>query len=246
MHGCLDELLQLLNEVEYESTKDRLILAGDIVDRGPQPVETVRYVRGLGLEVVLGNHEEKHVRWARHEFRKREDPTYKNPMQPFQPERLAQHNALTDDERHWLAKLPPFIRFGHDGMTWLVTHGGVPADMPVEKQDPKLLVRCRYVNTVTGAYAGRDDLKKPEDAVYWAERYRGPESVVYGHIVHDDFEIRVDNPVPGVMCVGIDTGCCFGGTLTAALFVPGRLTPVFVSVPALQTYAPRRQVNAGD
>ena len=108
------------------------------------------------------------------------------------------------------------------------------------------MVRCRWVDAATGAYASDGSVEMPENAVYWTAGWKGPESVVYGHIVHDDFEVRVDHPVDGVMCVGIDTGCCFGGALTAAVFMPGDPAPVLRSVPALKTYAPRRQMNAGD
>jgi hypothetical protein len=41
--------------------------------------------------------------------------------------------------------------------------------------------------------------------------------VIYGHEVHGLATPRIDEPLPGVRCVGIDTGCCFGGRLTAAL-----------------------------
>jgi bis(5'-nucleosyl)-tetraphosphatase (symmetrical) len=243
VHGCLAELKQLLSVVEH-TPDDRVICAGDIVDRGPYPVQTVRFVRAAGFGMVLGNHEEKHVRWARHEQRRLANPKYRNPMRPFEGRRMAEHDALTDDERHWLAELPPFLRFEHEGRPWLITHGGVPSDMPVEKQEPKRLIRCRHVDEVTGAYASKDDpFEVPAGSVYWTRRWRGPESVVYGHIVHQDFMVRWDRPEEGVHCIGIDTGCCFGGSLTAAVFVPGDGLPRIQSVPAKEPYAVHRTLR---
>jgi hypothetical protein len=53
--------------------------------------------------------------------------------------------------------------------------------------------------------------------VRWATRWQGPESVLYGHAVYDLATPTRDEPAPGVVCLGLDTGCCFGGRLTAAI-----------------------------
>jgi hypothetical protein len=114
VHGCLEELKELLAEIAaYDDGRglpkgrDRLIFVGDLVDRGPDPVGVVHFVQDLGAACVLGNHEEKHVRWAKHEARKAEtgEP---NPMRPFDDRRLAEHNALSEADRRWLAALPPW------------------------------------------------------------------------------------------------------------------------------------------
>jgi hypothetical protein len=76
------------------------------------------------------------------------------------------------------------------------------------------------------------DWGAPPDGHLWATRWPGPESVVYGHVVHDLAHPRLDEPRPGVFCYGIDTGCCFGGHLTA-LILPERQ---FVQVPARAAY----------
>lgn len=239
VHGCLEELEELLALLRPEPT-DRVIGAGDLVDRGEDPVGVVRLFRARGFECVLGNHEEKHVRWAAYEERRRKTGE-RNPMEPFDEKRMKEHMRLSHVDRMFLASLPLFIRFRDGNRDWIVTHAGVPADKPIEQQKSKTLVRTRYVDAVTGAFAAKSDPNEiPTGAVEWQQRWRGPESIVHGHIVH--WEPFCAEPVPGALCVGVDTGCCFGGKLTAAIFNGSGGRPGFVSVNAKRTYADYRHV----
>jgi bis(5'-nucleosyl)-tetraphosphatase (symmetrical) len=59
VHGCLDELLALLAQVNFDPQQDTLWLTGDLVARGPASLDVLRYVRSLGpaVRMVLGNHD---------------------------------------------------------------------------------------------------------------------------------------------------------------------------------------------
>ncbi len=59
VHGCYDELIALLDQVEFNPAQDVLWLTGDLVARGSGSLEVLRYVRGLGsaVRLVLGNHD---------------------------------------------------------------------------------------------------------------------------------------------------------------------------------------------
>jgi bis(5'-nucleosyl)-tetraphosphatase (symmetrical) len=59
VQGCHAELLQLLERCQYSSDRDRLWFTGDLVNRGPASLATLRYVRSLGdnAVTVLGNHD---------------------------------------------------------------------------------------------------------------------------------------------------------------------------------------------
>jgi bis(5'-nucleosyl)-tetraphosphatase (symmetrical) len=244
VHGCLEELDQLLTEVEFRKGDDRLILAGDLVDRGPDPVGVVRRARELGAEGVLGNHEEKQLRFRRHEAKKLTDPKYKNPMRPFKPERMAQHLAFNEDDWLYMAKLPLFLHVSRKNIgPWYVTHGGFEAGKPLSAQKEDFVVRARYVDAKGKMMPLGDDYSVPEGGVFWATRWTGPESIVYGHNVDNLGTPRMDSPAPNVMCLGIDTGCCFGGKLTAAIFTeliahhPEVVLPRLHQVQAKKVYA---------
>lgn len=59
LQGCLDPLLKLLDKVKFNPQQDCLWLAGDLVARGPQSLETLRFIKDLGESavVILGNHD---------------------------------------------------------------------------------------------------------------------------------------------------------------------------------------------
>ncbi|MXP56477.1 bis(5'-nucleosyl)-tetraphosphatase (symmetrical) ApaH [Pantoea sp. Mhis] len=59
IHGCYDELCILLDKVKFNPSNDQLWLTGDLVGRGPKPLEVLRYVKYLGecVHLVLGNHD---------------------------------------------------------------------------------------------------------------------------------------------------------------------------------------------
>ncbi len=59
VQGCYDELVQLLEKINYKDHKDRLWFTGDLVNRGPKSLQTLRMIRAMGANatVVLGNHD---------------------------------------------------------------------------------------------------------------------------------------------------------------------------------------------
>ena len=59
IQGCYERLLDVLAKVDFSPSRDRLWVAGDLINRGPSSLETLRYVESLGSSavVVLGNHD---------------------------------------------------------------------------------------------------------------------------------------------------------------------------------------------
>jgi bis(5'-nucleosyl)-tetraphosphatase (symmetrical) len=235
IHGCLEELQALLSLVSFRRGADRLVLLGDLMDRGPDPVGCVRLARQLGAESVLSNHDEKHLRYRRHEALRRMTGA-ENPIRSLGAVAVRQNAALSDDDVAWLGGLPLMIRL-RDGM--VAVHAGLEPERPLADQSAAVL-RVTFVDK-DGRMVRlpeRDGVR-PDRIYHWAQRWRGPESVVYGHAVHSLVDPRVD-AFPGGRCVGLDTGCCFGGRLTALVLVPSE-DASFAQVQARQAYATREQ-----
>jgi polynucleotide kinase-phosphatase len=226
VHGCYDELIELLQKLGYDTTEPgrvvpppgrRAIFLGDLVDRGPKVVEVLRLVmimvrQGTAL-CIPGNHDDKLVRKLRG----------KNvQVSHGLAETLQQMESLTPEERgHFADFLDKLI-----GHYWL--------------DDGKLVVAHAGMKQ---RYIGRSSRRVREFALYgettgetdeyglpvrhnWAAEYRGPAMVVYGHT-------PVLEPEWLNHTINIDTGCVFGGKLTALRYPEREL----VSVPAHRTYA---------
>lgn len=219
IHGCLEEFNELLSRVAFRQGEDRLVLVGDLMDRGPDPVGVVHRARDLDAVCVLGNHDEKHLRWHRHEAKKRMRPGYKNPMRPFDERRLAETEALGRDGIAWLSERPIFAQIG----SWVAVHAGFEPGLPFNEQRDEKMMRVRYVDGNGKMVPITNDIDQPGGTRRWAEAYQQPQHVVYGHHAGSLSKPRIDvyESDAGMrwMRYGIDTGCCFGGHLTA-LVVP--------------------------
>lgn len=212
IHGCLEEFDELLKKIQYNKNQMRLVLLGDLVDRGPDSVGVVRRARELGLESIKGNHEDKALRWNKHEKNRLENGT-KNPMKSMSESDAKSLEGMSDSDWSYLKNLPIKLDLG---LNWYAVHAGVEPGVSFERQVPAQVMRVRYINEKGRGVALNPDKTQPEGTMYWDQKWQGPESLIYGHCVHDLHTVRVTNIVPDVFCVGIDTGCVFGGHLTAA------------------------------
>jgi len=114
LQGCLDPLKRLLEDVHFDPAVDQLCSVGDIVNRGPRSLETLRFCYGLGsaFRTVLGNHD-LHLLAVAREIRKpnRSDTLEDILTAPDRDELLA-----------WLQRQPLLIEC--DG--YLLVHAGIP------------------------------------------------------------------------------------------------------------------------
>lgn len=155
VHGCREELDALLAAVRF-STGDRLVLAGDLVARGPDSRGVLRLVRTLGARAVRGNHEERLLRWHRARGTKEKIP--------LGPNHLDLARQLGAEEWALLDGLPLWLDLPEHGVR--VLHAGVDPALPFCEQDRETILHVRMVG---------------QPKVLWASRYQGPEHIVFGH-----------------------------------------------------------------
>jgi len=190
VHGCADEFEELLNALELEP-EDRVIQLGDLVNRGPSSHAALELARQYKVEAIIGNHELRLLR-AREEGRKSLLKDYERTTV----------KELTDADWDYLDTMPKF-EYGATRDVVLV-HGGFLPSQPWQSQDVDLLTSIQVIDK-KGKPAKRADAP---NAKPWADFWSGKPFVIYGH-----------TPRPNVLerqgSIGIDTGCVYGGHLTA-------------------------------
>ena len=211
VHGCVDELQALLLQCGVVRG-DRVVLAGDLVAKGPDSRGVVQLVREIGALAVLGNHDD----FCIDVWRRRHQAEVRHPRRWL---------LDTLDESDWafLESLPLFLRLGAEGEGGpevAVVHAGAVPGIPLEEQERDNLLSLRSL--VGGSAPSRRLLMRWP----WAAAWRGPEHIVFGHDA-----VRGLQQYP--LATGLDTGCVYGRELTA-LELPSRR---IYKVPARRRYA---------
>lgn len=237
IHGCCDELEALLQKLGYEITSKtntlgqnhdvykhpegrKIIFLGDLVDRGPRILDTLKLVRNMVLAgsalCVPGNHDMKLMRKLRGKNVKITHGLDKS---------LAEIDALPDDIREeFSTEIADFLdslvsHYVLDNGNLVVSHAGMKEAMQ-GRGSAKVRDFALYGET-TGE---TDDFGLPV-RYNWAAEYRGKAIVVYGHT-------PVLEPEWLNGTIDIDTGCVYGGKLTALRYPEKEI----ISVLANQIY----------
>ena len=116
IQGCYDELRALLDQLQFDPASDRIWLVGDLVNRGPQSLETLRFVHSLGERAVcvLGNHDLHLLALASGNQRFKDSDDLNQVLEA--PDR--------DELIHWLRHRP---LLHHDaGLDFCMIHAGLP------------------------------------------------------------------------------------------------------------------------
>ncbi|GLZ43430.1 polynucleotide kinase-phosphatase [Actinokineospora sp. NBRC 105648] len=224
VHGCRAELEELLRELGYTLARDaegravgaahpagrRAVFVGDLVDRGPDTPGVLRLAMGMveaGTALaVCGNHEQKLVRALRGK-----QVTVRHGL----AESLAQ---LGEEEPEFVERATSFCddllsHYVLDGGNLVVAHAGLPA-----QYHGRASGRVRSF-ALYGDTTGETDEYGLPVRYPWANDYRGHATVLYGHTPVPDAEW-----VNSTMC--LDTGCVFGGKLTALRYPERELVSV--------------------
>lgn len=232
IHGCFDELTELLGQLGYQidpfDPGEDLIRArhpegriaffvGDITDRGPRNVDCLRLVMGMCDEgsgrCVVGNHDFKLNKWLKGrkvQLNHGLDLTVSELENTSEAFRKQVSEFIYDLRSHfWLA-----------GGDLVIAHAGLKEEM--HGRGSGAVRSFAMFGETTGEV---DEFGLPV-RLEWARDYRGRADVIYGHTPCLEAEW-----LNSTMC--IDTGCVFGGKLTALRW-PERET---MQVPAARQYA---------
>lgn len=212
IHGCNDELRDLIDYVLWRYPTVKFISLGDVCDRGPDVSDCFKALREWDSEIVLGNHDEKLLRWA------------KGSKVQIGPGQQISLQSMSPQDFEDLKRMHPFIRLPF--YKAIAVHGGFHAHIPPEKQDLKQIIRLRYIQPMTTKMytlaAGEGD-----QGVFWAEAWKGPEHVYFGHAWAEKVQ-----RFP--MATGLDTGCVYGNMLTGLVLHSEGET--LVQIPAKKVY----------
>ncbi|MBP8538133.1 polynucleotide kinase-phosphatase [Streptomyces sp. MK37H] len=257
IHGCRSELETLLGKLGYALRRDELgrpvdaahpegrtaVFVGDLVDRGPDSPGVLRLVMGMVASgaalCVPGNHENKLGRYLKGR-KVRVTHGLAETVEQLDREHRADP-AFVDRVRDFIESL--VSHYVLDGGALVVCHAGLP-----EKYHGRTSGRVRS-HALYGETTGETDEFGLPVRYPWAEDYRGRAAVVYGH-----------TPTPRAFWLNnticLDTGCVFGGRMTALRWPERELVDVpaervwYEPVKPLTTEAPGgadgRPLDLGD
>jgi hypothetical protein len=209
VHGCLNELNDLLVSVKYNSEHMTVIMVGDLVNKGPLSSETVKFVYENGFYCVLGNHDLSAIK---------ELKAWRS-NQPIR-EKYSYVSRLSKEEGDWLLSLPFTITLPDHNA--IVVHAGLIPNIPLPQQTEFTMTKMRNIKKDK---AGVLEGEEHGDGEHWVKLWTSGPHVYYGHDAKRRLQLHD-------RATGLDTGSVYGGNLTGILLPSRQL----VSVPAREVY----------
>ena len=209
VHGCIDELQDLLRQCDFRPG-DLVVFLGDLVCKGPDSIAVVQMAREIGAIGVRGNHDFEVVRWQQAIISGVDPPV-------FGSEHYQIASCLSKADMNWMHSLPWYISC--KSLSALFVHAGFVSGIRLAKQNPRLMMNMRSIlpdGTVTSKFFNNWP---------WARLWDGPQTVLFGHDADRGLQ-QYEH------AIGLDTGCVYGGRLTACILPEKKL----VSVSAKRAY----------
>ncbi|MBQ5541523.1 MAG: metallophosphoesterase [Erysipelotrichales bacterium] len=225
VHGCFEELSELLEKLGYRETENgyvhpdgrTCVFVGDLTDRGPASMPCMKLVmktvKAGNAYYVIGNHDDKLRRYLQGNPVK-----LMRGLETTAAEFEKETKAFCEEVRRFLEELPLYITF--DKGKLLVVHAGIKEEM-IGRTGERVRTFCLY-----GDIDGSTDEYGYPVRADWAASYQGKPFVVFGHSPVREAR-RYEN------ALNIDTGCVFGGKLSAYRYPEKEIT----EVPARRKYA---------
>ncbi|KFY27989.1 hypothetical protein V493_03172 [Pseudogymnoascus sp. VKM F-4281 (FW-2241)] len=174
IHGMKSDLERLLAKLDFDSTRDHLVCAGDMISKGPDSIGVLELLMQLGASAVRGNHEDGVLK-ARKLHAKSMSGVHNSPLRRQKSgredadsdgedkeiidarnknhrDRKQKHKALakqlTKEQVEWLKDLPLILKIGDiEGMgSLVVVHAGLMPGLKLKRQDPYMVMNIRTIN----------------------------------------------------------------------------------------------------
>ena len=201
IHGCHREFEDLLAKLALQKD-DRLVLLGDLINRGPDSGRVVELAREHATASLLGNHELRHLN-----YRRTDDPSH------LKKDDYATIGQLRGKDWDYLADMK--LTYEDPELGVVLVHAGFLPDRPWQKQPARIVTRIQVVGE-DGEPHKRSEMP---GAPHWSTLWAGPPFVIYGH-----------TPRPEVTrtkwTLGLDTACVLGGSLSAYVLPEKRIVQV--------------------
>lgn len=232
IHGCFDELLELIEQLGYQFENGlpvhpegrKLAFVGDAMDRGPKSLDVLQLLFAMQDAGILyyspGNHCNKLYRFFKGNSVELLHGLEMTVAEWRQLEQGAQKQFRNRFIRFY-EELPLYHRLQDD---LIVVHAGLRQDMIGLPLSRRIITFALY-GEITGKYHSDGRPVRGN----WAKSYQGEPWIIYGHT-------PVATPYFKNRTVNIDTGCVFGGHLTALRFPEMEI----YQVPSTQVYQPDR------
>lgn len=228
VHGCVDELSRLLDGLAL-AADDAVFFVGDLIARGPNSLGVLDLYRQVKGRSVLGNHEWRLL--EAHRARQLGLPR----LRLAAPDYALLHR-LREADWQLLAELPTFLELAAPRLC--IVHAGLRPGLALQAQEVWTLTHTRSID-------GSGSPSERHDHEPWARLYHGDLHVVFGHNSRLGLQLEAH-------ATGLDTGCVYGGRLSALVLATGQAVPsdpeqrrqLVRSVPAARRYYGGRASSA--
>lgn len=196
IHGCSEELLQIICKANFSSGSDELFLTGDVFSRGPDPLGVWKIIVEHQAQMVLGNHDVHLLEQLRLIL------SGNNPIElkSHQLRTIQQLESVHSEIFDWLSKCPLYIKTEH----FLLVHAGInPIDgLDGTSFDEFISIRCWPPK------------KNKLEGSRWHDFYTKQHPlIIFGHDAPNGLVIKENDNERYL--IGLDTGCVYGGKLSA-------------------------------
>ncbi len=246
VQGCFKELMSLLESINYDQRKDKLWFVGDLVNRGPDSLKVLRFVKEINAGVVLGNHDlhllvqhdtgdtrytapsdtleqvllapdvDKLLRWLRHQPLLAYLPQHATLLVHAgilpnwtQEQALAYaeeaHQALTSENYQYYLK----GLYGNTPSQWDESLTGLDRFRTIINVLTRMRAIDRKTHALNLSYSGDVENCPKEDIAWFQAPSNIQEKIVFGHWSALNGVTHIPDRI------AIDTGCVWGGKLTA-------------------------------